>query len=594
MAYGFLVSQTQRKQLRKNETQEKHSTADILEQEKDELLDAGYFVITYPDEKIIWNAKMFLIFSLHPSAAPPSLSSFLDLIDPSDRDTIRQLLNNETPCTATPIDQEFRILRQNKPYWVRSRMKMISQEDKTKKGIVGAIFTDIDKYKKIQEEIQNMAFKDPLTHLYNGMYLDQVITETMEDPDIKWPIALLHINLNHFKFIDTSLGHLSGNSILQKIAQRIDDIKGPQNVAARLNSDHFVLFLKRTTHSEIRYFAEKILHTISQPITLNSYHYHITASIGIAFAEKNIGYKNLLTHANLAVAEAQKKGDQTICFYSPHLSEVTSQKLLIGEDIRRGIKNNEFVMFYQPRIDLNSNKISCVETLMRWQHPEKGLLSPAYFIPIAEELGLIDALGKISLEHSCEDAVRWRMAGHHFDLSVNVSARQFRTSTIIELVTNILSSTNLPGHALEMEITESLAMENPHQAIAVMKELKSLGLSLALDDFGTGYSSLSSLKRFPLDFLKVDRSFIQDLPHDTENAAITQAICALKNPFKIKIVAEGIESIEQLEMLKTFGVDQIQGYLISPPLPFDEFIPLLGRDFDDNKCWTKNAPKESL
>uniref|UniRef100_UPI001112BD26 putative bifunctional diguanylate cyclase/phosphodiesterase n=1 Tax=Candidatus Ichthyocystis hellenicum TaxID=1561003 RepID=UPI001112BD26 len=375
------------------------------------------------------------------------------------------------------------------------------------------------------------------------------------------------------------------------IYDRLMGLKKSGDYLARLTGDEFIFFLTQVHSVEnTKYFAERILSTVKKPVEIEGHQFHVASSIGIAFAESNIGAYELLRNADLAKVNAKEQDRNNIQFYIKEMSEVATNKLLLAERIRRGIQQDEFVTFYQLQVELSTMKVIGAEALIRWNHPERGIVSAVEFVEVAETQGLIGEIGEITLEKACSDAVKWRMEGHQISLAVNISAEQFSTKSLVEKVTNVLSSKNLPAHALEIEITESAAMKNPEDATELINELKAIGVSIAIDDFGTGYSSLAYLKRFDIDFIKIDKSFIKDLPNNIEDATIARAICTLGHSLNLRVIAEGVESMDQVNLLRSWKVDEIQGYIISKPIPYDEFILLLKEDFLPDGTWKKFTP----
>ncbi|WP_139057254.1 bifunctional diguanylate cyclase/phosphodiesterase [Candidatus Ichthyocystis hellenicum] len=573
------------KNIAKKITDKLRISEEIL-REAQSIAHVGNLAISYKTNEVSWSDEMFSIFGINPPT--PRLENILDLVDPADREKVRKVFTkNEDTQKGKSFDLEFRILHTKESRWVRAKLQPVCDGSGNTTGLKGVIL-DISDYKKIEEKIKNFAFKDSLTGLRNRACIEDIITKTMNSPHTQWPIGIIFIDLDKFKSVNDSFGHTVGDMFLKTIAERLSELKRSGDILSRLNGDEFILFMTQVaTPESAKHIAERLLLSIRKPISVEGREYHITASIGIAFAEKNIGCTSILRNADLATVRAKDLGRNIIQFYLPEMSETAAKKAILAEEIRRGIANDEFVMFYQPRIELENLRIVGAEALIRWNHPERGIVSPGEFIEVAEEQGIIEELGKVSLEKSCSDAVAWRMAGHQISVAVNISAKQFTPRSLIETITGIVSSKNLPTHALELEITESAAMKNPEEATKAMNNIKSIGVSIALDDFGTGYSSLAYLKRFPLDFIKIDQSFIKGLPNNQEDCAISKAICALGHSLKLSVIAEGIESMEQAEIMKAWKVDAIQGYLISKPLPLKDFMNLLKTDFRPDGTWIK-------
>lgn len=547
----------------------------------------GNLDILYKTNEIIWSDEVFNIFGIKPPV--PSPENLLELVDSADRKKVRFIFNAKN-IEKNSFDLEFRILRNQEIRWVRTKLHAIRDNNNDVVGMKGVIL-DITDYKKIEEKIENFAFKDHLTGLHNRASIEEIMTRVMNNPDTVWPVCIIFVDINQFKVVNDSFGHTIGDILIKIISDRLMGLKKSGDYLARLTGDEFIFFLTQVHSVEnTKYFAERILSTVKKPVEIEGHQFHVASSIGIAFAESNIGAYELLRNADLAKVNAKEQDRNNIQFYIKEMSEVATNKLLLAERIRRGIQQDEFVTFYQLQVELSTMKVIGAEALIRWNHPERGIVSAVEFVEVAETQGLIGEIGEITLEKACSDAVKWRMEGHQISLAVNISAEQFSTKSLVEKVTNVLSSKNLPAHALEIEITESAAMKNPEDATELINELKAIGVSIAIDDFGTGYSSLAYLKRFDIDFIKIDKSFIKDLPNNIEDATIARAICTLGHSLNLRVIAEGVESMDQVNLLRSWKVDEIQGYIISKPIPYDEFILLLKEDFLPDGTWKKFTP----
>ena len=323
--------------------------------------------------------------------------------------------------------------------------------------------------------------------------------------------------------------------------------------------------------------AQKILAAVAKPFIVDAQEFHITASIGIStYPGDSEDMQGLLKNADIAMYRAKEQGKNNYQFYSAQMNVHTLERLALESDLRRALERNEFLLHYQPKVDIGSGRIIGMEALVRWQQPGKELIPPAQFIPLAEETGLIVPIGEWVLKTACARNKAWQEQGlPRLRIAVNLSARQFAHESLLTDVARVLNETGLDPAWLEFEITESMVMHDPEHAVTLLSRLKAMGIHLSIDDFGTGYSSLSYLKRFPIDSVKIDRSFIQDLPGDGDDAAITRAIIAMAHSLRLKVIAEGVETEAQLGFLREHGCDEMQGYLFSRPLPEDELLRLL-------------------
>jgi len=347
---------------------------------------------------------------------------------------------------------------------------------------------------------------------------------------------------------------------------------------ARLGGDEFVMLLQDLGNSEqAGGIARKLLSAVIKPIELNGQECRVTASIGISvFPDDAPDETSLMTHADLAMYHAKEEGKNNFQFYDGRLETMSLERLALETRLRRAIERNELSLHYQAKLDLRDNTIAGVEALLRWNSPELGAVSPGQFIPLAEETGLILAIGKWVLRSACEQCVQWQNAGlPPVRVSVNLSPRQLNDPELVAAVRTVLADTGLKPDLLELEVTESSVMHNVERALEVLGALKDMGVRLAIDDFGTGYSSLAQLKRFPIDTLKVDRSFIRELPSDSEDKAIAEAIIAMGKTLSLTVVAEGVETREQQEFLRERACDQMQGFFFSKPVPAADFAELL-------------------
>ena len=438
---------------------------------------------------------------------------------------------------------------------------------------------DITERKHDEEHIHFLASHDALTSLPNRAMFGDVLSLAIQNARrYNRGFAVLFIDLDRFKNINDTLGHDAGDKLLQEMGKRITQIMRTSDVVARLGGDEFVVLVQEVTEAkQVASVARKVLSALVHPITIQGQECRVTASIGICMypteAQDELA---LMKNADIAMYHAKEDGKNTYKFYSEEMNVHTFERLALETSLRRGLERSEFLLHYQAKVDLRSGRITGVEALVRWQHPEMGLVPPAQFIPLAEETGLIVPIGRWVLQTACAQNVAWQQQGlPPVCMAVNLSARQFADDDLVEDIAAVLKSTGLKPELLELELTESMVIQNTERAGKVLNEIKKMGARLAIDDFGVGYSSLTHLKRFPIDTLKVDRSFIRDLPEDAEDKAITEAIIAMGRSLSLTVVAEGVETQEQQNFLQGLACDEMQGYHFSKPIAADAFAELL-------------------
>ena len=438
---------------------------------------------------------------------------------------------------------------------------------------------DITQRRQAEERVRYLASHDSLTALPNratySELLNHLLARTEPGPGL---FAVLFIDLDRFKTINDSLGHEAGDALLCAVTARLKDCLRSSDVVARLGGDEFVMLLPGLHGREdAARVARKVLAEVIRPVPLAGRECRVTASIGIAMhPDDGRDESTLMAHADVAMYQAKEAGKNTFQFYDSRHEALSLQRLAIEAALRHALERDELSLHYQAQLDLASDRIDGVEALLRWQHPELGAVSPATFIPLAEESGLILPIGRWVLRTACAQNVAWQRAGlPPVRVAVNLSPRQLADPDLLAEVRDVLAETGLAPGLLELEVTESSVMHHVERALAVLGELKAMGVRLAIDDFGTGYSSLAQLKRFPIDTLKVDRSFIRDLPADAEDRAITEAIIAMGRTLGLTIVAEGVETREQQQFLRDRACDQMQGYGFARPVPPGDFAELL-------------------
>src|SRR5713226_6569259 len=433
--------------------------------------------------------------------------------------------------------------------------------------------------KQAEERIQYLAYYDGLTGLPNRTLFSQGLNHALTQARrYKKTLAVLFIDLDRFKNINDTLGHEAGDSLLQEMAKRLSDCLRESDTVARLGGDEFVVLIEEITDPKYAAnVARKIVAAALNPFVLKGGEYHITASIGIStYPDDGEDEQTLMKHADIAMYLAKDHGKNNYQFYLAQINVHSFERLALESSLRHALERNEFLLHYQPKIDMKTGDFTGMEALIRWQHPDLGMVSPALFIPLAEETGLIVPIGRWVLKTACAQNKAWQEQGlPRLRISVNLSARQFTEENLVQDVARVLEETGLEPELLELEITESMVMYNPDQAVKLLSELKAMGLYVAIDDFGIGYSSLSQLKRFPIDTIKVDRSFIKDLMENRDDAAITEAIIAMGKSLNLNVIAEGVETNDQVNFLRDHQCDEMQGYYFSKPTPENEFADLL-------------------
>jgi diguanylate cyclase (GGDEF)-like protein/PAS domain S-box-containing protein len=449
------------------------------------------------------------------------------------------------------------------------------------------ISRDITVRRQSEDKIRYLAFYDGLTGLPNRTFYKELLMRALAVAQRRGkPLATLFIDLDSFKRINDTLGHSDGDRLLQAVAKRLglcvrasDSVARPEedvtaSTVSRLGGDEFIVLLNDlSAANDAALVARRILEDLSAPFMLSGHEVVISASIGISlYPLDGEDPETLLKNADIAMYQAKQQGKNNFQFYSPAMNKTTLERLTLESDLRKALERQEFVLYYQPKVDSSTRRISGVEALLRWKHATRGLVAPAEFIPLAEETGLIVPIGEWVLRTACAQNKAWQAAGFTpIPMAVNLSNLQFNQKDLLKSVINILKTTGMDPRYLELEITESTIMQYPDKAIAVLRELKKVGIRISIDDFGTGYSSLNYLRRLPLDCLKIDRSFIMNIITNSDDAAITMAVVTMAHSLKLNVVAEGVETEEQFAYLRGLGSDEAQGYLISRPVPAEEF-----------------------
>lgn len=440
-----------------------------------------------------------------------------------------------------------------------------------------ALFSDITKIKNSNAKIEYLAHHDPLTNLPNRLLLKARLNKSIEKcSDLKQRLAIFFIDIDNFKMINDSYGHSIGDKIINIVAQRLQKNVRRNDTISRIGGDEFIIVVEDILEQKnIQKIAQKILNDFLEPIRLEEYLFDTTISMGISiFPNNGLNAEDLIKHADTAMYSAKSAGRNQFQFYKKEMTSEIFEKIVMKQEISDALKNNEFEVYYQPQIDIKTNKIISAEALLRWNHKSLGLISPDDFIPHAEETKLIIPLGDFVLKTACSFMKKLHKENLLIDgkIAVNISAVQLKHTDIYNTVIENLKDTNLDARFLELELTETFIMENVEESIVILNNLKDIGVQLSIDDFGTGYSSLSYLKQFPIDKLKIDKSFIAEIPHSQKDIAITKTIIALAKGLGIKVIAEGVEKEEQKEFLALENCDEIQGWFYAKALKEEDFI----------------------
>jgi diguanylate cyclase (GGDEF)-like protein len=467
------------------------------------------------------------------------------------------------------------ITNENKVFYIQSQGKCIKDFFEKKKIIIGTSIDVTEEIKK-QQKIEFLAYHDPLTSLPNRAFLKEHLKylATLDKRNRK-KFAILYLDLDNFKFINDTFGHEKGDVLLIELAARIKEILRKSDLFVRLGGDEFIIILNDIKNkSDVIEVIRKIKNVLKEPFKINNSNIYATFSIGVAiYPDDTENLEELMQYADIAMYKAKNSGKNDYAFITDDLKKEINSYYEIVNEIKWGLRNNEFLLFFQPKVDIKENKIFGVEGLIRWNHPKKGILTPYHFISYAEKAGLINQIDRYVLQKAFETLEKWQKDDKlkNLELAVNISAPEFRQGDFVDNIKKLIKKYQIDVSKLEIEITETLSMEDMGYTILVLDELRALGIKVALDDFGTGYSSLNYIKKLPFDTLKIDQTFIKDLEKEKNDIVITKMIIEIGNILKKRVIAEGVENTNLLKIVKDLGCRYVQGYVFSPPLEEKEF-----------------------
>ena len=453
------------------------------------------------------------------------------------------------------------------------------------------IFSDITIRKQTEDRMVHLAHHDALTDLPNRVLLIDRLNQLIKSAQRgKSKVAVVFIDLDRFKEVNDSLGHDAGDLLLQTLAKRLSKAVREEDTVTRIGGDEFVVVFQGLHDvQDVAALAQKLLSLLVEPVTLNGYDLTVTASMGISlYPDDATSGPEMIRNADAAMYQAKSAGRNAYQFYTTDLNKRALEMLTMENALRRAIERHEFVLHYQPQVDIISGSVVGAEALIRWNHPDLGLLMPGKFISIAEERGLIVPIGRWVIEEAVRQAAIWQNSGPSIPIAVNVSAVQFRRKDFVEHLANSVRKHGITSDRLELELTEGIVMRDAETTVEILQRLHDMGFQLSIDDFGTGYSSLSYIRRFPINTIKIDHSFVWDATHDESAGRVVTAIIGLARSLKLKVIAEGVETWEQLEMLRAQGCDRAQGFLFSRALSSEEFARVV-REWKP-KCLPSKEP----
>ncbi len=597
--FGLVHDITERKNA---EAQLEESRNRLLEKEKrlaeaQQIAQVGSWDCDFATGRWTASDELCRIFGIESAQTSGSLEYYLDYMHPDDRESAQHVIQSAFQ-TLEPFFFEHRIIQPSgEVRLIEAQGRILVNAQGEPVGMAGTGH-DITERQAAEEHLHRLAHYDPLTGLPNRrLFYETLAKEVQASKSQGWTVALLYLDLDRFKDVNDTFGHSMGDELLRQVAERILACTRVRDTVGRLGGDEFGLITITSTElDDVANIAEKLIEALQKPFQLAGHDVTVTPSVGIALSPADSeDTEALMKFADMAMYHAKSSGRNTYRFYTPGMNARAREKIQLEIALRKAIEREEFVLHYQPECDIATGQWTGVEALLRWSRPGHGLLLPADFVPALEESGLIVPVGRWVIDAACQQLSEWRAAGiGAISISVNVSAKQLgpsglrrggddpgvrasparETDGICEYVQRSLQKYHLAPGSLELELTETTLMSNAEKTVELLLQLKGQGIKILVDDFGTGYSSLSYLKRFPIDTLKIDREFIRDLSADPDDRAITRAIISLAHSLNLKVIAEGVESREQLEFLQDENCDQAQGYYIASPMPADELLKI--------------------
>jgi diguanylate cyclase (GGDEF)-like protein len=526
------------------------------------LLDDDYRILVY-------NPRLLSIFGLAPNKDLTGHSIF-DYVD-------KTLLSEERASqVGGHVTDDIAILTDHAHHLPNGTVLMVSREHMAEGGWV-CTFEDVTDRHRAQSRVVHMARHDALTDMPNRVLFWESVTQSVRNlSKVRQKFAVLYLDLDRFKEVNDTLGHPIGDALLHQVAGRLRRTAFPRDIVARLGGDEFAVlhFCRDDAAESTSILAERIIAAVGQPYQIEGNDIVVSTSVGIAMGTDGVSTEQLMKHADLALYSAKAAGSGTHRFFTPQMEEALQSRRQFETDLRLAVEDEQLELFYQPLVNLETGSIIGGEALMRWRHPEHGMISPAEFIPISEETGFIETLGAWALNRACRDALQWP---EDVKVSVNLSPVQFRTDALVGVIEDALKTSGLDPRRLELEVTESILLKKNAANIQALHKMRSLGLTIALDDFGTGYSSLSYLQRFPFDKLKIDQSFVRDMVSQPDSLVIVKSIIGLSRNLGMLTTAEGVETRAQLDIIMASGCNEAQGYYFGAPMPKREFMALISR-----------------
>lgn len=539
-------------------------------------MDVAVWIINIHNNKAFFSEGFSRIFGRTPSEFYQDVGLWEKTIHPEDISVVLKRKNEKQKGQVT-ID-EYRIITPNGGVrWVQDRG--IPYQDMDNHNIYIGIILDITEQKMADEKIKYLAYHDDLTGLPNRKFFHEHLNSTIKKNQCNDTLTLLFIDLDQFKFVNDSLGHNTGDQLLNEVAKRIKSCVREQDMVARHSGDEFIILIENVPKHDIDIIAKRILSLLESPFFIKENEIFISASIGISIYPLDCSdAETLIKNADAAMYDAKFYGKNNFKYYSLDIENANNRKMSIVNGLHKALENKEFELYYQPKIITSSQSVYGVEALLRWKHPKHGNISPSEFIPLAEETGMIIPIGEWVLEEALRHYKHWdRQEIAPQSLCINISPRQLRDPQLLSKIKALINENHFIAQHLEIEITESVAIDNFDDTISILNQIRKTGIKVVLDDFGTGYSSLNYLRQFPIDALKIDKSFINEVLINSQTTAIVKSIISIAHSLNLPVIAEGVETEEQYNFLYELHCDFIQGYIISPPVPIHKIEEILRR-----------------